>query len=125
VSYSPFGQAQLQGKLNAPHLKAVRVGDRPAILFSREDLSAGMLGTGVGGIIGYSPASATDLVRRIVLRAAAKEPAPAKLATTQPKGKATVAKGGKAAKGATKPADTATAGKPATKPPTSGGDGLD
>jgi hypothetical protein len=121
VSYRAFGQAQLQGKLNAPHLKAVRVGDRPAILFSREDLSAGMLGTGVGGIIGYSPASATDLVRRIVLRAAAKEPAPAKIAATQPKGKA-VAKG-KAAKGA-KPTDPATAGKPGTAPAPSG-DGLD
>ena len=35
-------------------VKAVRVGDRPAILFSREDLTAGMLGTTVGGIIGSS-----------------------------------------------------------------------
>jgi hypothetical protein len=115
-SYRPFGQAQLQGKLNAPHLKAVRVGDRPAILFSREDLSAGMLGTSVGGIIGYSPVTATDLVRRIVLRAAAREPAPAKakakVVATQPK-----------AKPAAKSAATAP-GKPAATPaPT--GDGLD
>jgi hypothetical protein len=124
VSYRTFGQAHLQGKLNVPHLKAVRVGARPAILFSREDLSAGMLGTGVGGIIGYAPASATDLVRRIVLRAAAKEPAPAKIAATQPKGKAVArGKATKSAKAA-KPADSAAAGKPAA-PPASSGDGLD
>lgn len=70
IAYRPFAQKYLTGKANVPHLKAVRVGDRPAILFSREDLSAGMVGNKVGGIIGYRPATATQLMRRIVLRAA-------------------------------------------------------
>ena len=44
IAYRTFAQKHLVGKTNVPHLKAVRVGDRPAILFSREDLSAGLVG---------------------------------------------------------------------------------
>lgn len=78
VAYRPYAQRMLAGKMNVPHIKAVRVGDRPAILFSREDLSAGLVGQSVGGVLGYTPASATELVRRFVFRAAGmKLPEPA------------------------------------------------
>jgi hypothetical protein len=113
VSYRPFAQASIAGGLKSPHLKAVRVGDRPAILFSREDLSAGMLGTSVGGIVGYSPATATEIVRRIVLRAAdIKAPA------TQPKAKS-IAK-----RKSTKSTQPTSGGKSGTTPAPAG-DGLD
>jgi hypothetical protein len=82
VAYRPYAVRFLTGKANVPHVKAVRVGDRPAILFSREDLTAGLVGQPVGGVIGYTPATATELMRRFVLRAAGmKDPAPA---ATQP-----------------------------------------
>jgi hypothetical protein len=70
VAYRPFARRVLTGALTAPRVKAVRVGDRPAILFSREDLSSGLLGTSTGGIVGYQAETATQLMRRIALRAA-------------------------------------------------------
>jgi hypothetical protein len=88
IAYRAFAQKHLVGKANVPHLKAVRVGDRPAILFSREDLSAGLVGHSVGGIVGYQPTTATQLMRRILLRAAGIElqtPAPAKKSETAKK----------------------------------------
>ena len=38
-----------------------------AVIFSREDLSAGLVGEPVDGITGYSPASATELMTNILL----------------------------------------------------------
>jgi hypothetical protein len=81
ISYRAFAKKVLTGKTNVPRVKAVRVGDRPAILFSREDLSAGLVGNAVGGIVGYSPETATQLVRRMILRAANM---PAAAPSTQP-----------------------------------------
>ena len=80
ISYRAFAKKALTGQGNAPRIKAVRVGDRLGILFSREDLSAGLVGNAVGGILGYSPDTATEIVRRMILRAANIKPAP----TSQP-----------------------------------------
>jgi len=40
---------------------------RPGIYFSPADLSTGMVGTPVDGVVGYSPATSIELVRRIIL----------------------------------------------------------
>ena len=88
VAYRPHASRVLTGKMNVPRLKAVRVGDRPAILFSREDMTAGLVGQSVGGIVGYAPATATELMRRIVLRAAGMTmPEPPSTQPAKPKGK--------------------------------------
>jgi hypothetical protein len=84
ITYRPYAQKHLTGKANVPHLKVVRAGDRPAIVFSREDLSAGMVGHSVGGIVGYQPAVATELVRRIILKAAGLPMPTTPAATTAP-----------------------------------------
>ncbi len=70
IAFRRDAQKSMTGQSNAPRLKAIRLGDRPAILFSREDLSAGLVGQPVGGVVGYTPATATELMRRMIRRAA-------------------------------------------------------
>jgi hypothetical protein len=62
------------GKADAPRVKAILAGDRPAVLFSREDLSAGLVGQPVAGVHGYTPAAATELMRRVLLNATGSPP---------------------------------------------------
>ena len=66
VAYRPFAQ-KVVGNTRSPRLQAITVGDRPAVFFSREDLSAGLVGTTVDGVIGYDARSATDIMTRLVL----------------------------------------------------------
>ncbi|HEX4792299.1 MAG TPA: DUF4159 domain-containing protein [Humisphaera sp.] len=67
VSYRDFYKSKVASKLKAPRVYGIMRGDRIAVFYSREDLSAGMVGEPVDGIYGYSPQSATDLMRNIVL----------------------------------------------------------
>jgi hypothetical protein len=92
VAYRPFAQKSLAGRTKTPRLKAFVANGRPAVLFSREDLSVGLVGHPVGGVIGYQPATATDLVRRIVLNAAGMKP---RLPATSPAANPAAATGGK------------------------------
>jgi len=68
VDYRRFAKKRL-GSLKELRLKGVRVNGRWAILFSDLDLSAGLVGQNIDGIVGYLPESATTLVSRIVLNA--------------------------------------------------------
>jgi hypothetical protein len=70
VEYRRFARRNLIGSLKAPHIRGIEINGRLAIFFSREDLSAGMVGEQVDGINGYDPASATALMRNLVLYAA-------------------------------------------------------
>jgi hypothetical protein len=56
-------------RTNVPQLRGIKIGGRLAIIFSREDLSAGLVGEQVDGITGYTPASATELMTDIILSA--------------------------------------------------------
>jgi len=58
-----------------PHLRGVRIGERFAVLFSREDLSAGLVGQPVDGIYGYDPLTAVKLMEAMVLSATGTNPA--------------------------------------------------
>jgi hypothetical protein len=40
---------------------------KPAVVFSREDLSVGLVGQHVDGVYGYSPVAATAIVERLLL----------------------------------------------------------
>jgi hypothetical protein len=45
VAYRPYAQKLVAGRANVPRIKALKIGNRPAVLFSREDLSVGLVGT--------------------------------------------------------------------------------
>ncbi|HEY2587115.1 MAG TPA: DUF4159 domain-containing protein [Tepidisphaeraceae bacterium] len=50
-------------------LRGLSAGRRTAVFFSREDLSAGLVGEPVDGILGYDPATATALMEGMLLYA--------------------------------------------------------
>jgi hypothetical protein len=79
-AYRSFGE-KITGPQHGPQIKAITINDRPAIFFSREDLSAGLVGQPVDGLIGYDPATATSIMRNLILFAALGPNAPV---TTQP-----------------------------------------
>ena len=79
--YRTFTRPAILG--NVPRLKGIQVAGRTAVLFSREDLTAGMVGQEVDGIFGYTPATATAIVRNIALYATGR-PLPATQPSTQP-----------------------------------------
>ena len=49
--------------------RGIRIDDRLAVIYSREDLSGGLVGQSVDGIVGYDPQSAAELMRRLILAA--------------------------------------------------------
>ncbi len=57
----------------APRLEAIEVSGRTAVILSREDLTAGLLGSCAGTIDGYTPQTAYELVRNIMLKASGYE----------------------------------------------------
>ncbi|WP_241180038.1 DUF4159 domain-containing protein [Humisphaera borealis] len=65
-TYRAFVRGKVAGSLNAPRIRAHVIQGRPAVLYSREDLTAGMIGNEVDGIIGYSPATATQIVKQVL-----------------------------------------------------------
>ena len=76
VQYRNFARTRIS-HLTMPQLRGIQINGRTAIIYSREDLSAGLVGEPVDGITGYTPASATELMTDIILaaaRAAAAQP---------------------------------------------------
>lgn len=71
TSYRDFSARRL-GRLNVPRLRGVMVKGRLVAVLSGEDLSAGMVGFSIDGIVGYTPASAGELMRNILLWSADK-----------------------------------------------------
>jgi hypothetical protein len=67
VSYRAYAARRTTGQMKGPRVRGGMVKGRAAVLFSPEDLSVGMVGMPVDGILGYTPAAATAIVRSIVL----------------------------------------------------------
>ena len=63
--YRSFAKRSLTGKLNVPRLRAIVQNGRPAVFYSREDLTAGMVGEPVDGVMGYTPETATEILERL------------------------------------------------------------
>lgn len=86
VTYRRTAQRMLVGKLRAPQLRAIVRNGKPTVYYSPQDLSVGIVGQDVDGIFGYSPATATDIMRNILLKVGGFPPqAPKKVApSTQP-----------------------------------------
>jgi len=72
VSYRPFARKTLGQQTNTPLLRGLDMDKRTAVYFSREDLSAGMVGQSVDGIIGYSPATTRQLIQHLLMTLASK-----------------------------------------------------
>jgi hypothetical protein len=70
VAYRRTAVEKLTGDLKAPRLRGIRFGGRLGVIVSREDLSTGLVGHAVDGVVGYDPVSATALMRNILLYAA-------------------------------------------------------
>jgi hypothetical protein len=68
-TYRSWARENSVGALKQPQVKGITVGNRIGVFFSREDLSAGLVGEPVDGIIGYSPDTATAIMRNILLYA--------------------------------------------------------
>jgi hypothetical protein len=81
IAYRNFAKNAAEGNLRAPHIDAIDVRKHTVCLYSREDLSAGMVGEQVDGVIGYTPAVATDLMRNMVLYSIDQKELRAKAAT--------------------------------------------
>jgi hypothetical protein len=66
ITLRPFAARQLGGA-SGPRVRGADVGGRTVILYSPEDLSVGIVGQAVDGIVGYTPASATAVMKSLVL----------------------------------------------------------
>ncbi|MGA2499537.1 MAG: DUF4159 domain-containing protein, partial [Tepidisphaeraceae bacterium] len=55
------------GRLNVPRLRAAEIDGRARIFFSAEDISAGLVGQHVDGIVGYTPETALGIMSNILL----------------------------------------------------------
>ena len=65
IEYRTYARTRL-GNLHGPQLRGVTIDGRLALIFSREDLSVGLVGQPVDGIVGYMPATATRLMANIL-----------------------------------------------------------
>lgn len=70
VAYRTFARHALIENLKLPRLRGIKVGgDRVGVFFSAEDISGGLVGEPVDGILGYDPDSATALMEKMLLYA--------------------------------------------------------
>lgn len=69
VAYRAYARTILVGDLHSPRIRVIEHGGRTEVFYSREDLTEGMVGQNVDGIDGYSPKSATELMRNMVVYA--------------------------------------------------------
>ncbi len=69
VGYRTFARKTLTSGLREPKLQGIEKDGRVVCFYSREDLSAGLVGQPVDGIIGYDPRTATELMSKILLYA--------------------------------------------------------
>lgn len=67
IGYRNFARGKVTGELTAGRLRAMQIGGRDAVIVSREDLSAGLVGNQVDGVVGYDPQTATAIMSNIIL----------------------------------------------------------
>jgi hypothetical protein len=85
VGYRQFARHVLTEDLKIPRLRGIKVGDRIGVFYSAEDISGGLVGEPVDGIVGYDPDSATSLMEHMILYAeSGGKPTADQTDTTQP-----------------------------------------
>jgi hypothetical protein len=70
-TYRAWARLHSLGGLKEPRVCGIQFGTRVGVYFSREDLSAALVGEPVDGITGYSPQTGTAIMRNILLYTAA------------------------------------------------------
>lgn len=66
IEYRRFARSNSK-EATGLQLQGIRVGRRYAIILSPFDLSAGLTGQSIDGVMGYSASTATEIVRRIIV----------------------------------------------------------
>ena len=81
--YRRFARKKV-GDLSGSRINGIRAGqaDRVGVFYSRDDLTAGLVGEPVDGISGYDVATATAIMRNILLSVAGASTPPAPVAST-------------------------------------------
>jgi len=70
VAYRTFARHVLNADdLTVPRIRGLKIDRRIAVFYSPEDITAGLVGEPVDGIIGYDPDSATTLMEHMILYA--------------------------------------------------------
>lgn len=75
IEFRAFARATLGQAMKTGRLRGIDVKGRPAVYFSAEDLSTALMGHPVDGVTGYTPQSAMQILKHIVLLSLPK-PAP-------------------------------------------------
>jgi hypothetical protein len=66
IAWRTYAKAQL-GSLKGGRLRAMKVDDRLAVIYSPEDLSVGLVGQPIDGIVGYEPKTASALMANALM----------------------------------------------------------
>lgn len=66
IRYRHFAKSIL-GSARTPQIKVIRFGGRNAVYYSRYDLSTGLVGQDIDGIVGYDPNSCSEIMSGIIL----------------------------------------------------------
>jgi len=69
VGYRNFARHALMENLKMPRIRGMKIEGRIGVFYSVEDISAGLVGEPVDGIVGYDPDSATSLMEHMILYA--------------------------------------------------------
>ncbi len=72
IEYRSFVRRSL-GNIRTPRLRALKQGDKIVAIVSTEDISGGLVGQHVEGVLGYSPASATSLAMHVLQFASSRQ----------------------------------------------------
>ena len=70
VEYRETAREKLMTDLDKPRLRGIEQNGKLVAIFSPQDLSTGMVGQTVDGIVGYAPESATRIMMNALLYAA-------------------------------------------------------
>lgn len=70
IGYRNFARTVMVGRAKSARIHSIEHSGKIGAFYSREDLSGGMVGEPVDGVLGYDPASATAIMRNIVLYSA-------------------------------------------------------
>ncbi|MDB5353591.1 MAG: A-macroglobulin complement component [Phycisphaerales bacterium] len=67
VAFRPYARKSFTGSTHDPRIRGIKVGGREAVFYSREDLTEGLVGQPVDGVLGYEPKTASQLMTNMVM----------------------------------------------------------
>lgn len=67
IGYRTFARGRVVGSVNVPRIRGIERDGKLIVAYSGEDLSTGIVGQPVDGIVGYTPETATEIMIRLLL----------------------------------------------------------